>query len=136
MMRVQDSALLQTAQFQQFREPVLMVNARTSMLSLFDNNDNWPFPDMFRPSNFAQFRQDDPNVVLKSANCPVNTWKDPKDYKPNGAYYMTWKHYGLPPNGHCSSLPDGYKLPETTFKAKSWDYKCYSNGKCSIFESE
>jgi len=92
--------------------------------------DPWPFPEQFRPSRTAEVGDD--STVYKGAKCRVSYWTGGPSYQDeiNGGTQL------FPQNPYCNSSPPGIPDRDISKPASTYGFKCFSDGKCSIFPTD
>ena len=48
---------------------------------------------------------------------------------------VCWGGYDFSQNADCLSEPAGMPPAAVDYRANNWGYKCFSNGKCSLFQT-
>lgn len=109
---------------------------------------NFPFPEYAKPVHAAKVDQF--GRILENGNCAVDTWdthnlwphkrfpeSDADEYatlhsEPNMLIGTT---YNFPQNPECLSSPKGTTPEAVDYRANNWGYRCFSNGKCAIFQN-
>jgi hypothetical protein len=112
-----------------------------------ETRKNFPFPDYARPVHAAKV--DAFGRILQNGNCAINNWDThnlwphPREPELGDADYYATLHgdkqkllgttYNFPQNADCLSAPKGTPPSAIDYRANNWGYKCFSNGKCSLF---
>jgi hypothetical protein len=112
-----------------------------------ETRKEFPFPDYARPVHAAKVDQF--GRILENGNCAINSWDThnlwphPREPELGDAYEYATLHsdaqkllgttYNFPQNPNCLSAPKGTPPAAMDYRANNWGYKCFSNGKCSLF---
>lgn len=113
-----------------------------------ETGKNFPFPSYARPVHAAKVDQF--GRILINGNCAINSWdthnlwphvRDPDSDAEEYATLHSDKQkllgttYNFPQNADCQSRPNGIPAGAVDYRANNWGYKCFSNGKCSLFQT-
>ena len=109
----------------------------------------FPFPEYAKPVHSAKVDQF--GRILQNGNCGINPWdthnlwphkrdpdSDAEEYvelhsDPNKLLGTT---YNFPQNPECLSEPRGMPPAAVDYRANNWGYRCFSNGKCALFQAD